>query len=308
MTLESYLKELKDDEETPLRHSELLQFSGLSPEEMADFKTAWLLLTQDRKCDVLTRLAELGEDNLELDFTAVFRDCLADEHDEVRERATRGLWECDDRVVIRPLIALLSDDPAPNVRAAAAVSLGRFADMAQDGKLLERDSNKVRGALLSAINNDAEEEEVRRRAIESVASFNSAEVEAIIREAYSSPDPNLKRASIYAMGRSSSSHWLPLVLDEMQHEDPIMRYEAAIACGQLGEESTVPHLIGLIKDEEFQVQISAVQALGAIGGALAKRALLQCLKLEDEALEQAAQAALQNIEFDEDPLGYRFEA
>ena len=110
------------------------------------------------------------------------------------------------------------------------------------------------------------------------------------------------------MGRSSNTRWLPIVVKEFHHEDSAIRYEAAIACGQLGDESTVPHLIGLIKDEDAQVQLSSVQALGTIGGALAKRALLQCLKLDDEALEEAAQAALDGIEFDEDPLSVRFQA
>ena len=60
-------------------------------------------------------------------------------------------------------------------------------------------------------------------------------------------------------------------------------------------------------DEDPEVQVSAVQALGNIGGVLAKRALQQALKLGDEAVEEAAQGALANIEFDEDPLGFRFQ-
>ena len=69
----------------------------------------------------------------------------------------------------------------------------------------------------------------------------------------------------------------------------------------------MPHIIRLIKDDDALVQLSAVEALSSIGGTLAKQALLQCLKSGDEALEEAAQSALANLEFDNDPLGFRFD-
>ena len=291
-----------------MKHSGLLQLSGIASEEVEEFKVAWVVLSAPRKCEILRRLAELWEANLELDFTAIFRVCLEDENDEVREDATRGLWECDDRAIIRPLTELLKDDPSPKVRAAAASSLRKFAELAQEGKVLDRDGARVREALVSAISKEDGELGVRRRAIEAVASFNSSEIEEMIREAYHDPHPKLKQSAIYAMGRSSDSRWLPIVLKETRHEDAAIRYEAANACGQLGDESTVPHLIGLIKDDDAQVQVSAVHALGAIGGPLAKQALQRCLNLEDETLEEAAQAALDNVELDENPLGFRFQA
>ena len=306
MTLEKYLEDL-GDEDKPLRHSGLLQLSGMPSKEVGEFKIAWVALSPSRKCEILGRLAELCEDNLELDFTAVFSACLKDENEEVRERATRGLWECDDRVIIRPLTALLEDDPSPNVRAVAASSLGKFAELAQEGKVLARDGERVREALVSAISKKDEELEVRRRAIEAVASFNSSEVEEMIQEAYRDSHPKLKQSAIYAMGRSSDIQWLPIVLKEMRDEEPAIRYEAATACGQLGDESTVPHLISLIEDEDALVQVSAVQALGSIGGPLAKQALKQCLKLGDEALEEAAQVALDNVELEQDPLAFRIQ-
>ena len=306
MALDRCLQDLAD-EQKPLKPSGLLQLSGLSSEEVRKFKLICESLPPTRKYEVLTRVAELGEDNLELDFSAIFRACLGDDDDEVREKATLGLLGCDDRVIIRPLVGLVTEDASAKVRAAAAMSLGKFADMAQDGKILTRDAERVLEALLSAVGKEGEDVEVRRRAIESVASFESPEVEQIIRDAYASGDPMLKQAAIYAMGRSSDSRWLPLVLEETHHDDPAIRYEAANASGQLGDETTVPHLIRLIEDEETHVQMSAVQALGTIGGPLAKRALIQCTKLGDESLEEASRAALDSMELDEDPLGFRFQ-
>ncbi len=306
MSLDELLANL-GDESKRLRRTGLDQLSGLGSEEVVEFRMVWHSLTPSRKCEILAALAELSEDDLELDFTGVFRSTLSDSDDDVREKATRGLFGCDDRVIIRPLINLLSKDPSPKVRATAAECLEKFADLAQDGKLLERDGERIREALLLAIERDDQDEHVRRKAIEAVASFNSSEVEGIIREAYQNGDASLKQSAVYAMGRSSDSRWLGTVLDETHHDDPGMRYEAATAAGQLGDESTVPHLIRLIKDEDFQVQLSAVQALGSIGGSLAKRALLQCLQMGEDAMEEAAQSALDNLELDEDPMGLRFQ-
>ena len=305
MTLGSYLEDL-GDEQKPLSHLGLLQFSGLSPEGVSEFKAAWAGLTADRKCQVLQRLTELSEDNIELDYAPIFRAALADGGADVRERATRGLWDCEDRVIVRPLIGLLKNDPSPGVRATAATSLGKFAEMAQQGKLLPRDANRIKEALLAVLDREDEDVEVTRRTIESVASFDSPEIEQIIRTAYDSSDARVKQSAIYAMGRSSDGQWLPTVVREAHHEDPAIRYEAASACGQLGDESTIPYIIRLITDEDAHVQLSAVRALAAIGGPLAKRALRQCVKDGDGALEEAAQLALDAIGLQEDPLDVRF--
>ena len=225
----------------------------------------------------------------------------------VREQATRGLWETEDRAIIRPLIDLLHHDPSPKVRSAASISLGKFAVMAQNGKLISRDEDRIREALIAVIGGSEEDVEVKRRAIEAVACFDYPGVDEIIREAYQSREQKLVQSSIYAMGQRSNPEWLPTVVTEMEHEDPAIRYEATIAGGKLGDESIATQLIRLLQDEDAQVQLAAVRALGYIGGPLAKRALQQCVKMEDEALETAAQDALNSFEFDEDPLALRFE-
>ena len=306
MTLEDFMSALAV-EDAPPKHSSLLQLSGLDSEQLFEFRSGWIDLSTSRKQEVLARLIDLGEDNLELDFTPVFRACLRDEDDDVREIATKGLWESDDRAVIRPMLALLTEDTSHKVRAAAAISLAKFARLAQDGKILARDGEKIRRSLLEIIGQQDEDLEVRRRAIEAVASFNSPEIELLIKDAYESGNPKLRQSAIFAMGRSSKVSWLPTVLKEIGDDDPAIRYEAANAVGQLGDESIVPYLISLIKDDDVQVQVSALQSLGTIGGPLAKSALQQTLKIGDETLEEAAETALASIEFDDDPLGFKFE-
>ena len=64
--------------------------------------------------------------------------------------------------------------------------------------------------------------------------------------------------------------------------------------------------IRLLDDEDYEVQTAAVRSLGIIGGNLAKQALLQCRQSDDEVIQDAAREALELLEFDEDPLGFKF--
>jgi len=286
----------------------LLQLSGLAGPEIIELMGVWSTIPTERRREIVDRMTELVEDNLDLDFASVFRACLRDKDDQVRAKAARGLEDSDDRTVIRPLIDLLLKDDSLEVRASAAVSLGKFAVMAQDGKVLKRDGERIRVALMEVIDRDDENLETRRRAIESVASFNSPQVGQIIKEAYDDGNPELKQSAIYAMGQSSDSAWMPIVIQETQSSDPAIRYEAATACGNLGEEDTVPHVIALLNDDDSLVQLASVRALGAIGGSLSKRALQQCLLMGDDAIEEAAKNALEEIEFDDDPMGFSAES
>ncbi len=306
MTLEHIMDELSDPN-GHVRHTDLVQLSGLSRAEVMDVMSSWTNINPERRRELLDRMVELLGDDIELDFTALFRACLRDHDASVRASAARGLWDSDDRIVIRPLVELLGKDPSAEVRAAAATTLGKFAEMAEEGKLIRRDGQRISDALMAVIENPNEESETRRRAIEAVAPINSERVHETILQSYGDDNPRMKQSAIYAMGRSSNSRWLPTVLRETAHQDAAIRYEAAIACGYLGDDETVPHLINMLNDPDSQVQLAAVRSLGNIGGALAKRALTQAVKRGDHAMEEAAEQALASIEFDDDPLGFRFD-
>jgi len=306
MTTEGYVNDLVSDDQ-PLKYSALVQLSDISSEQILELKATLFSASDDRRRDILGKLVELSEDNLDLDFSKVFRLSLEDEDEQVRENATRGLWDCDDRSIIPQLVDLLNSDPSTRVRVCAALSLRKFAMVAQDGKLLARDSESIKTVLLNTIANEDENIEVTRRAIEAVSYFDSPETNAIIQQAYQSGDPQLKQSALYGMGQSSNAKWLPTVIVEMEDENAAIRYEAASAMGLLGEESTVPHLIVLVQDEDPHVQIAAIKSLGLVGGALAKRALLKCMNLGDNAIEEAAEEALDEIDFEKDPLRLEFE-
>ena len=292
MTLEQCLSAIVDGEQ-PLRNADLMNLSGMTTEELEAIRADWEDVDSERRRQVLQRLIEMAEDNLDADFNSLFRLCLKDEAPEVREKAIEGLWECDDRSLVTLLASLLGGDPSDRVRVAAAMALGKFAVLAQSGKILSKDGDRIKESLTAAIHNPGEKQEVRRRAVEAVAAFNTPEVHRIIREAYGSDQLEMKCSAVYAMGKSCNPQWLSTILNELRNPHPAMRYEASNACGEMGEEDAVPHLIQLFKDEDQQAQTSAIAAVGAIGGSLAKKALLRCLKSSDDAVVEAAEEALE---------------
>jgi len=300
MSLQDYLEELKDPQK-PLVTSKLVNLSDLTPEEAAEFDSEWPDVDVERRRQIVSRLDDLVEDNLDLDFDAVLRLCLADPDGVVRARAVGGLEASDDRQLIEPLVDLLRDDEDSAVRAAAAGALGKFALLAELGKLPESDAALVEEALLAAFDAEGEDLEVRCRALEAISPLEKTRVEDMIRQAYRSDCLDFQISAVYAMGRSCHPGWLPVLLKELHSPNPQLRYEAVRACAEQEAEEAVHHLVDLMRDDDAEVQTSAVLALGEIGGDEAKEALAECLESGSEAVRKAAREALDEMGFWEDP-------
>ena len=303
MSLEQFLETLSD-ETGPIPVSEFIEISDLSPSELGVFARSWFGIDQERKQRIITAMVETAEESAELDFSAIFKMCLRDKDEFILEKAMEGLWEHEDRSVIPSLIQVLQSDQSPRVRAAAAVALGKFPVLVQEGKLLARDKDTLHDSLMGVLEDPGQPLEVRRRSLEAIAPLNTNDIQELVSRAYESDDLDLKSSSIYAMGRTGEISWLPVLLEELESPEPTLRYESAHACGELGEEEAVPHLIPLLQDDDYQVQLAGINALGKIGGSLAKKVLVNCIRDGDAVLEDAAKAELENIEFLEDPLGF----
>jgi len=78
-----------------------------------------------------------------------------------------------------------------------------------------------------------------------------------------------------------------------------------MAAGSIGDPSLLPRLLELLDDDDGEVQEAAIDALGQIGGPQAKQALQGLLRSGEERLRDAASEALAELEFGEDPLGFR---
>lgn len=303
MSLETFLEAISDPSASILA-ADLIEVSDLSPAELGRFAKVWFSIPVERQRSIITTMVEVAEDNPEMDFCAIYKMCLKDKDEVVLEKAIEGLWEYEDRSIIPGLVQVLSSSKGPTVRASAATALGKFSLLAQEGKILAKDSNLVRDNLMAVLQDPEEHLEVRRRSLEAVAPFNTPDIKQYLCWAYGSDDLKLKASAIYAMGRTGETSWLPLLIKELQSQQPVIRYETANACGDLGDEDVVPYLLPLLQDDDYQVQLAGINALGKIGGTLAKRALLRCLKEGDVTLEEAARTALENVEFIEDPMAF----
>ena len=304
MAFREYLAELAD-RSTRLTVSGLARLSDLSPEQEQALSAAWSGIDVRRRKRIVQELIDLAEDNVELDFDAIFFRGLTDDNADVRVQSIRGLWEHVGPRLIEPLLGALTDDDA-GVRAEAALALGRYVTLFQTGRLRERYFREVEAGLRRVIDRGEEVEEVRARALEAIGAYNGAWVRQAIREAYESGVRRLKVSAVHAMGRSCEDRWLPLVTRELSNEEAEVRYEAAVACGSLGDERAVGHLVRALEDPDEEVRQASVVALGEIGGAEAKHALLELADNPSASLREAAAFALSQVDFEEDPLAFKY--
>jgi HEAT repeat protein len=303
MTFQEYLAELKD-EGRPLRTARLVQLSHLAGEEKRAFLDAWPQIQAERRRRVVRRLGELAEDNVELNFDAIFLACLSDADPQVRAIAIRGLWEYEQHDLIKPLIGLLQSDDSALVREEAALALGRFVLQCEFGSLPDRYFRQVEQALRRAIDDDGQKLEVRGRALEAIGACSLPWVREAIVKAYRSNNHRLRASGIHAMGRNCDPSWLPILFQELKSDDPEMRYEAALACGSLAEEAAIPHLAPLLEDEDVEVREVTIAALGEIGGPQARAVLLRYLEDPSRSMREAVKEALSLVDFAEDPLSF----
>ncbi len=301
MPLPDLLAELRDAKKrVPARR--LAQLSVLAGPDLELFRGTWERLAVGQRRDLLQRLEDLAEDSPELIFDPIFLLALGDADKDIRLGAIEGLTDNRERGTLELLLRLLSQDPEEEVRAAAAQALGTFALMAALGELPPSRAEQLAGALLTTVRDAKETMEVRRRALESVAAIDSAEVKSLIRQAYYEGEEKEKASALHAMGRNLDPEWGPLLMEEMESANPEFRYEASTALGEMALEEAVEPLTRALDDEDFQVQLSAIQALGEIGGPEAKAALQGALQHEDERLSEAARDALAELALDQEPL------
>lgn len=301
--IEEIIADLSDIEK-PLLSVRLADLSNLNSEDLGYFEQVWPTIELKRRQQVVSRLVELLEDNFELDFDSIFKNCLIDPDTEVRSKAIEGLWENEEPSLINTLINILAHDSSEQVQIVAATALGKFVTLAEHQKLRSSYTSKIYQALLAAISDRSKPVEVKRRALEAAAPLGSPEVEKAIGDAYQSDNYKLRISSIYAMGKNYNPSWLPILLPELGSPDAEIRYEATRACGELGDEEAVPYLIELVSDPDIEIQLVAIQALGQIGGTEAKNCLEQCLDDPNEVIQQAAERVLYELDEGKDPFSF----
>ncbi|MGC9357323.1 MAG: HEAT repeat domain-containing protein [Anaerolineae bacterium] len=279
------------------KRQHLPNLSGLMDEDLERFIEVWATLPVEERRQLMETLVEMAEKDFALDFGAILRLGLSDPDASVRARAIDGLWEDEDVRLVPRLASFLREGEAEEVRVAAAKCLAHFVLLGELQKIRPDPFETAYTVLLDTYRDPEASVEVRRRALESLAYAGHSEVTPAIEEAYAHPEETMRVSSIFAMGRSADRRWIETVIEQLHHPSPQMRYEAARAAGELSARKAVRDLVDLAEDVDIEVQQAALWALGQIGGEQARRTLNHYLQSENEALRDAAQEALNELEF-----------
>jgi HEAT repeat protein len=280
-----------------LARSRLAELSDLDSHELEQFANRWREIDPAARQSLLEDLGLLADSQIELDFEAINRLALDDPDRIVRIQAIENLWECQDPTLASPLLGAVQEDPASQVREAAAKALGAFVLLAETQSLPRKMRQAITDSLLSAAQTDSNES-VRNRSLESLGFSSRSEVPALIEEAYQAENDSRLRTALRAMGRSASRRWSAEVLAKLHHPDPIVREEAVRAAGEIEAREATSELIDLIDDVNDQVRQAAIWSLGQLGGPQASEALGELVgTASNEAEAQLLQDALDNMVF-----------
>lgn len=282
--------------------SRLAALTSLDRTTLESFRTVWPGIQLERRRRIVGHLVEMSEDNVELNFDAIFMLCLADSDPVVRATAIEGLWEYEGTHLINLLLNMVENDSSERVQVAAAAALGKFAMLGEQGKLRPGYLERLHETLLRTLHDETRPTPLRCRALESLAPLSLSDVRDAIQAAYEGTDPRLKVSALHAMGKNCDPAWFPLLVSALESDEPEIRFEAATALGELGDDASVPHLISLANDPDAEIQMAVIRALGKIGGKTARDYLQSCLSSRDEAIRDAAQEALHEARILDDPL------
>jgi HEAT repeat protein len=243
-----------------------------------------------KSLDVTTRriLLQMMVDASDSDPRLIYNEfglmALNDSDGEVRRVAVEILEDSESGYVMNRMIRLAQQDKSLDVRAEATRVLGNFVLLGEVGDLSEDKFTRVQECVINILNDEREDLDVRRRALESIANSSHEIVAPAIESAYQSDDSRLRISAVVAMGRTADERWESTVMQELINtNNDEMRYEAARAAGELQIQEAVTHLGRLLADEDREGQEIAINALGEIGNR-------ESIRMLNIAMEQAEAA------------------
>ncbi len=178
------------------------------------------------------------------------------------------------------------------------MSLGRFILLGEYGEIPESEAVRAQDVAINLLNDEVEDIQVRRRALEAISNSSLEFIPEAIEEAYESDEHLMRVSAVFAMGHSYDQRWNETVLREMRNDDPEIRYEAARAAGELEIEEAVTLLGQIAIVDEREIKEVAIWSLGEIGGSQAVRLLTALAEDAEEAEDEDLKEAI------EDAIGY----
>jgi HEAT repeat protein len=287
------MESLKNDEQVSVPM--LYRLSNMEPEEWEHLQAVWPTVDDERRRVIARHLADITEDSYIVDFSDFFAMALKDPLDAVRLASLDGLWDSERISLIEPIIEIMQHDPAADVRARAAGSLGQYVVKGEWEIIPPERTEPIVRALLEQMDAADTAPVVRRAALESLGAAYHPRVAELITAAYETGKFDMQVSAICAMGNSADKKWTAYVVEEFEHPDAEMRFIAARAAGQIGSSDLVDGLIELLDDDDLEVQLMAIASLGEIGGDVAREAL-EGLELDPDADEEILEAAEEALE------------
>jgi HEAT repeat protein len=295
-TFEDILREISNVDQ-PLAAEAIYRLSDLDPENVKTLQTYWGKIPSERRLTLIQRISEAAETNFDMEFTGLTRVALTDLDDEVREAAIEATWMDETPDMATRLIAMASGDIADNVRAAAVSALGHFILQGELGKFDSQIARRAENIAIKLYQDEGEDINVRRRALEAISNCSREGVQEMIEEAYAGSDEKMRTSALFAMGRTCDTKWTNVILRELKNGDAEMRFEAARSAGELELREAIPLLGNILGEDDRELVEMAVWSLGEIGGKESRRLLEDLIEFadeqEDEGLKEAVEEALQ---------------
>jgi HEAT repeat protein len=174
-----------------------------------------------------------------------------------------------------PLLQALNDRD-PDVRLAAARSLGRLRPRSAAGPLLYV---LVQGLVPRAV------------AANALISIGAAALPGI-RTLLSDEEPAARANAVELLGRLGNPRDSLSLRDRLDDEAPLVRRRACEALARLGADDACDALEELLADEVTDVRISAAEALAAVGDERSAPTLLRLVHHDDAEVAEVAARAL----------------
>jgi HEAT repeat protein len=293
---EALWQALEDRKQVPA--TELLGgLSGLVDESLARAGEALRTLPPEARRELIHSLSRTANDDMAMDFSAIFRMTMADADADVRVVSITGLDDVDDARLVPAFAQILRNDPSEAARTAAADALSKYVLLGELERIRPIPFNAAVLALRESYLKTSESPRVRRQALKAIAYTEEHGVRQLIADARKDSDEAMRISAVVAMGHSANGEWSSAVRRELSSSVLEMRRAATRAGGELRLREAVDEIVDLADDVDQRVRAAALWALGQIGGEVAQRTLAKYISIDDEALRTAAENALQELEF-----------
>jgi hypothetical protein len=290
------------DEAQPFSPRYLRAFSDMNSASMQVLKQSWEKVPVSRKIALLEDLEELMEADTLVCCDGLAEFAMLDAHPGVRAQAIQLLWECEHPHLIKSFLAVLDNDQAEEVRAAAAAALGKFVLLGELEEISHEKTEPVVAKLLETVRQQPAGL-IQRKALESLGYSSDAGIPQLIKQAMQREDPLWTASALFAMGRSLDDRWEDTVMDHLKHNDLTIQIEAVRASGELELAGAVDFLIEMLDEDDLDVELlyQIYWSLSKIGGKGVRERLERELhEAIDEDQMDVLDMALENLEFTED--------